>query len=460
MSYDSRFTRRPMGLGIAALALATIPAAVAAPQLRSVRLLAPNTGWLLAGNHLLWTSSAGFQWTDITPAPEGRTLYGVFFLDASHGWLLRSASAETPELARTSDGGAHWSISAFPLSAQDSAGFGRAATLNFTDAEHGSAMLRLTTSSNFGFGLPFTTADGGVTWTRASSALRVANHSGPEILGNGQGWVLTSEGHCIGFKTGCTLQQKLLATSDSGRSFHDITPALASPESTEIGMGQGFDQCSIGSTGAMQTWYSSSPYRYANAYIGGINRACSQPGLSSSWVNTVVAQGWRLFPTWVGPQAPCVTSCPGCSHFSNNSSTAATQGTNNANTAASVAAKLGLTNTIIYYDMEVYSSGSCAAAVQAFVNSWTAQLHAKGNLAGVYGSPYNASDWASISNPPDDVWIADWNDQDTVWNLSPLSNGLWVNNQRLHQYVGGHNETWGGVTFNIDTDVLDGSVTP
>ena len=30
--------------------------------------------------------------------------------------------------------------------------------------------------------------------------------------------------------------------------------------------------------------------------------------------------------------------------------------------------------------------------------------------------------------------------------------------QRLHQYVGDHKETWGGVTINIDSSVVDGPV--
>ena len=32
------------------------------------------------------------------------------------------------------------------------------------------------------------------------------------------------------------------------------------------------------------------------------------------------------------------------------------------------------------------------------------------------------------------------------------------NSQRLRQYAGDHNETWGGVTYNIDSNVLDGPV--
>jgi hypothetical protein len=33
-----------------------------------------------------------------------------------------------------------------------------------------------------------------------------------------------------------------------------------------------------------------------------------------------------------------------------------------------------------------------------------------------------------------------------------------VSGQRLRQYAGGHNETWGATTINIDSNVLDGRV--
>jgi Rv2525c-like, glycoside hydrolase-like domain len=528
MTHDSRFVPgRPILRGslCAGLAILTMQAAAAAPELRAMRLVAPNAGWVLAGNHLLWTSSAGFQWTDITPpAPSSRPIYGAFFLNTSQGWVLRAGTSTTLELARTSDGGAHWSIGAFPLRA-GAARFGGRADLDFIDAAHGWAMLRQTSSSNFSLGMLFATGDGGATWTPlpppplgdpvhftsktdgwiaggpAGNRLYVTRDGGmtwasastllagaqmsdslppaaasaatrslapdaaivaSDFIDGARGWVLAAQGHCTGFKTGCSQQYTLLATSDSGRTFQDITPRLVTvtPQTTETGIGEGFDQCSIGSTSAMQTWWNDSPYYYANMYIGGINRACGQPGLSPSWVNTVVAQGWRLFPTWVGPQAPC-TTCSGCSTFSTNTATAARQGAGQANGASTIASRLGLTSTIVYYDMEAYNgNSSCTPAVQAFVNNWVAEMHAKGNLAGVYGSPTNANDWANLAHPPDDVWIADWNYQDTVWNIPGLSNSLWVNNQRLHQYIGGHNETYGGITFNMDNDVLEGAVTP
>jgi Rv2525c-like, glycoside hydrolase-like domain len=441
---------------LATLTVLSVSAA-AALELRAAHQLTPTTGWALAGDHLLWTSSAGFQWSDITPPPSGRAIYGVYFRDASSGWLLRQAGGTALELAATSDAGAHWSMSAFPLSPADAAHFAGAASLEFRDAAHGWVMLRLATSSNFSFGMLFSTSDGGAAWTRIPGSLSWMAQPSPPAAALAA-WSITQEGHCAGFKTNCSQQTRLLAGAV------DITPPIAAgitPNSTGTGTGQGFDQCAVGTTGAMQTWWSDSPYRYTNMYIGGVNRACSQSHLSSGWVSTVVAQGWRLVPTWVGLQAPC-TTCTSCSKFSTNTSTAASQGTSEATSASGAAASLGLTNTIVYYDLEAYNdNSSCSAAVKAFVNAWVSQMHVKGNLAGVYGSPSNAnSDWLGLAHVPDDVWIADWNGQDTVWNLSPLSNSVWANHQRIHQYVGGHNETYGGVTFNMDTNDLDGAVTP
>ena len=33
----------------------------------------------------------------------------------------------------------------------------------------------------------------------------------------------------------------------------------------------------------------------------------------------------------------------------------------------------------------------------------------------------------------------------------------WANHQRIHQYRGGHDDTYGGVTINIDSDYVDGA---
>src|SRR5205823_11660912 len=67
--------------------------------------------------------------------------------------------------------------------------------------------------------------------------------------------------------------------------------------------GLGFDACSAPSTTTMSAW-SASPYRAIGVYIGGVNRGCSQPNLTSTWVSTEIAAGWGLIPIYVGLQAP------------------------------------------------------------------------------------------------------------------------------------------------------------
>jgi hypothetical protein len=55
---------------------------------------------------------------------------------------------------------------------------------------------------------------------------------------------------------------------------------------------------------------------------------------------------------------------------------------------------------------------------------------------------------------PDQVWIADWNGKDDVYSEYIRDDG-WMPHARVHQYRGGHNETHGGVTINIDSNYLD-----
>ena len=55
---------------------------------------------------------------------------------------------------------------------------------------------------------------------------------------------------------------------------------------------------------------------------------------------------------------------------------------------------------------------------------------------------------------PDEIWMANWNGaQNTSDGYVPAQD--WAAHQRLHQYQGAHNETYGGTTINIDGDYLD-----
>jgi photosystem II stability/assembly factor-like uncharacterized protein len=246
---------------------------------------------------------------------------------------------------------------------------------------------------------------------------------------------------------------------------------------------QAFDSCIRPSLSGMQTWWNSSPYFIYNIYMGGVsNSSCFPDTLTASWISSVHAQGWEFIPTWVGPQAPCTSFK---FRFSYDPLNAFGEGVNEANLAFNRAVELGLVGseiprTVIYYDMESFSGGSteCRNAAKSFLNGWSQRLHELGARSGVYGSScYYMPDWKNLSNPLDDAWLASWykvdhdNNPDTdkeyfydpyanVWSVlcSSSLTDAWTDHQRIRQYAGGHKETWGGVSVNIDSNITDGRV--
>lgn len=222
--------------------------------------------------------------------------------------------------------------------------------------------------------------------------------------------------------------------------------------------GRGFDACSAPSESQMAAW-ASSHMRGVGVYIGGVNMACSQPNLTAGWVSDESAAGWHLIPTYVGLQSPG-NSC-GCAAIDPHR--AASEGAAAASDAVAQAQALGLgPGNPIYFDMEPYPTGRPnSPAVLAFLSAWTTKLHAKGYESGVYSTSRSGiSDLATKTGTaypePDDIWFAEWNgERSTASSYIPSDD--WADHERLHQYEGGHNETHGGVTINIDSDYLDGA---
>jgi hypothetical protein len=263
-----------------------------------------------------------------------------------------------------------------------------------------------------------------------------------------------------------TTQSAAATTSAAAAASKPTTKASAEPTGTpelslQQGHGLGIDTCTAPSVTTMTDWLAS-PYRVIGTYLGGVNWACSYGNFNSTWASEVAAEGWRYIPIWVGPQAPC-TTIEGATVI--DPSEAAAQGEAEAASAAAAAESFGYgKGTPVYFDMEGYDSSdtSCAQAVITFLGGWTAGLHAAGYLSGVYSSAASgiADLAAEYANPdyqrPDDVWVADWNG-DPVLTDPYLPSGDWQD-AVLHQYYGSHNETWGGATLNVDSDVIDGAV--
>ncbi len=225
----------------------------------------------------------------------------------------------------------------------------------------------------------------------------------------------------------------------------------------------------------MNAWLRHSPYLAVGIYIAGASRACRvQPNLTPTWVSTQLANGWKLLPITLGPQAPCNPRFPrygGDRVIDNDPGTggayakARKQGSAEADKTVVAAQALGLSaGSTMWYDLEGFDANKvrCRDASMAFLSGWTREIHAQHYLSGVYssaGSGIWMLDQARIDEPtayhlPDQIWIARW---DGAANTSTtyISNSGWRPGGRMKQYVGGHNETWGGVTINIDRDYLD-----
>lgn len=262
-------------------------------------------------------------------------------------------------------------------------------------------------------------------------------------------------------------RRAILVAPTSGARGRATTSALGPPAPSPVSGGSeeytglGFDACAAPSARTMRAW-ASSPYRAVGVYIGGANRACSQPNLTADWVGEQVAAGWSLIPTYVGLQAP-TSSCGSCAKLSSSSGRAAAQGTEAAEDAVEEAAAVGMgQGSPIYFDMEAYTrTSSATAATLSFLSAWTEQLHALGYVSGAYSS--SSSGIADLGRAiggdyvlPDDVWTANWNGAQN--GLDPyLPSTAWATHDRIHQYRGGHNETYGLMTINIDSDYVEGA---
>jgi putative cell wall-binding protein len=103
----------------------------------------------------------------------------------------------------------------------------------------------------------------------------------------------------------------------------------------------------------------------------------------------------------------------------------------------------------------------------SFISAWTSELHRLGYKSGAYGSSSSlmVDMSASVTSvgfvAPDNVWFAHWNQLQTTSDASSypsFPDGYWRNHQRVHQYSGNLNQSWGGAGLNIDANWVDGAV--
>jgi hypothetical protein len=272
-----------------------------------------------------------------------------------------------------------------------------------------------------------------------------------------------------------TLQPVPAGAEGSTPSVPAAKQLASNPVTPGTYTGLGFDQCLAPEQYKMDAWLEHSPFRAVGIYISGASRGCrSQPNLTPTWVATQLANGWRLLPITLGPQANCSPHFPrygndpvisGKLNSQGQYAKAFRQGTDEATSAVAAAQALGIVpGSTLWYDLEGYdvTNTGCRESSLWFLSAWTQQLHALGYVSGVYssaGSGIKSLDDARVLRPgtfalPDQVWIARWDNKADTSTTYVRSDG-WIPGRRVKQYQGGHDEKWGGVTINIDRNYLD-----
>ncbi len=259
----------------------------------------------------------------------------------------------------------------------------------------------------------------------------------------------------------------LTVSAAPGHAANPVTPGNFT--------GYGFDQCLTPTQTAMDAWLEHSPFLAVGIYISGDSRACRvQPNLTPTWVSTQLSKGWRLLPITLGPQAACLDRFP---RYGNDPVIiddpgtdgryvdARLQGRAEATKSVAAAKALGIVpGSTLWYDLEGFDASrtKCRESALAFLSGWSYRIKKLGYVSGVYssaGSGMVMLDQARIAGVPGTVlptyiWIARW---DGIANTSTdyISEEGWQPHRRVKQYRGGHDETWGGVRINIDSNYLD-----
>ena len=454
-------------------------------DIKHIQVFGEKSGVALTSDTLFRTDDNGENWREVAlPKKLNETISTVYFLNESIGWtILVDRQNLSLHLAETNNGGNSWTKTPVILRNEDlleadleNVNFEARSSRNFV------LTFRAPTSSNFVGQIVYESQNGGQIWLFSERTAKIRREDAASAEKTSGNWTLKTVGNCEGAKVGCVQESKIFAgtkeiTPPPIKELARIEKEKAATEArdsifsrppngtTRISLNRGFDKCTAAPVSQMQTWWDNSPFYDSNIYISGRNRGCTQAQLTANWVNSVSAMGWGLIPTIVGYQAPC-SVCMTCQKHSSVASEAEMQGRGEADISITDANNLGLTQgTVLYYDMERYdetvSTPGCRIAVNAFLKGWTDRLKEQNYISGVYGSPFNANgDWINIPLPSrmDAVWLARWNNIMSVWGVAPLPDTYWTNHQRIHQWLGPRNETWGGVTFNIDNNISDAPV--
>ncbi|WP_030232813.1 glycoside hydrolase domain-containing protein [Streptomyces sp. NRRL S-350] len=237
----------------------------------------------------------------------------------------------------------------------------------------------------------------------------------------------------------------------------------APPRYRETWSGAAFDACAAPPLDTLRAWRGTSPYGAVGIYTSGSQRGCGQPRLTADWVRQARALGWRFLPVHVGLQAPCADQSSKPRRI--DPANAVQQGRDEAGEAVRALQPLGFgVGSPVYLDIEAYPlrDPACSQAVVDFTLGWTQALHSAGYRSGFYSSldsgitDLAAAARAGSSPMPDALWYARWDDHADTAGSGALTPDLWGLHQRVHQYHGNVEETYGGAALTIDRNQVDG----
>ena len=318
-------------------------------------LVDANTGWLsitkptssnFSAGHLLRTADRGASWS----AGDLPVAGSIVFVDATHGWLAGGATGDA--LWYTDDGGATWRRQLFPIPMAPEAARRRFYTPLFA-INHISGIVPALVSTAAGQVVEwYITGDGGGTWQLERSfvldAATIADKLPAELdpkvwllqrtnlpvmpaasvqpffpnsfasLAEGAGrriialdmatattgWAMAEPGRALLRTRDSSASWTALALpegANSATASAKVAPPLftATPLSTGSRTsnvkGAGFDVCDLPSPLELGAWYSESPYRIVNLYLGGVLRFCDNDALTKASATAVGSTGLEVY---------------------------------------------------------------------------------------------------------------------------------------------------------------------
>jgi hypothetical protein len=105
-------------------------------------------------------------------------------------------------------------------------------------------------------------------------------------------------------------------------------------------------------------------------------------------------------------------------------------------------------------------------AVLTFLDAWDRQLQVSGYVSGVYSSAASGMvDLQTTSSidghqlaEPQAIWFALWDNAVNLTGSPYLTPAVWPASARSKQYAGPQVVTVGGISLNVDSDLVDGPV--